>query len=255
MNRLHESYRSNNTAVQRFASCQLCIRSVSRFLRVTPVVVALAVSGMFFFGCNDGVVTFTGGSSTIRIFNAQTKAEAMTVSVDSVVTFNSLASGVLSDEFRVSSGVFHIVRCQSTTDSAISGLIASQRYIFGDGASYTMVVRGSRITDFIKPVLDSSLSPFAGNSAVRIINATENYVDVYVNGTKLNDIVADVQSAGRLFAAATGTTTIEVRDADTKATLASVSTSLEAGYAYHLFVYDELQNNTTVTKAKVISLH
>lgn len=229
--------------------------SISRLLRVVPFAVAVAVSGMFFFGCNDGVVTFTGGSSKIRIFNAQTKAAGMSVSVDSVGTFSNLASGVLSDAVTVSSGVFHIVRCQSTSDSTISGLIASQRYIFGDGASYTMVVRGSRITDFIKPVLDSSLSPFAGNSAVRIINATENYVDVYVNGTKLNDIVADVQSAGRLFAAAAGTTTIEVRDADTKATLASVSTSLEAGYAYHLFVYDELQNNTTVTKAKVISLH
>jgi hypothetical protein len=244
-----------NTALQRFASCHLCLRSVSRFLRVAPVAIALAVSCVFIFGCDDGVVTFTGGSSKIRIFNAQTKAAGMSVSVDSVGTFSNLASGVLSDAVTVSSGVFHIVRCQSTSDTTISGLIASQRYIFGDGASYTMVVRGSRITDFIKPVLDSSLSPFAGNSAVRIINATENYVDVYVNGTKLNDIVADVQSAGRLFAAATGTTTIEVRDADTKATLASVSTSLEAGYAYHLFVYDELQNNTTVTKAKVISLH
>lgn len=224
-------------------------------LSAVYVVVAFAVSGLFFYGCDDGVVTFTGGSSKIRIFNAQTKSVGMRVSVDSVETFSNLASGVLSDAFTVSSGVFHMVRCQSTTDSAISGLIASQRYIFGDGASYTMVVRGSRITDFIKPVLDSSSSPFAGSSAVRIINATENYVDVYVNGTKLNDIVADVQSAGRLFTAAPGTTTIEVRDADTKATLASASASFEAGYAYHLFVYDELQNSTVVTKAKVISLH
>ena len=216
----------------------------------------VALSGLFVAGCADGVVTFTGGSSSVRIFNAQTKTVGMHVEIDSVRRFVNLAPGQLTEFTSVTSGVFHIFKCQSASDSSIGGLIVTQRYMFGDGAAYTMVVRGSTITDFIKPIVDSAESPFPAKAAVRIINATDTtYCDVYANGTKINSIVAEVQSAGRLFPVDPGPVVFETRDVYNSTVVSRDTMTIESGHSYHLFVYDNREASGVQRKVNIISLH
>ncbi|MFM8569462.1 MAG: DUF4397 domain-containing protein [Candidatus Kapaibacterium sp.] len=224
--------------------------------RVAALVLVVFTTMLMFPSCSDGVVTFTGGVATVRIFNAQTKAMGMNVEIDSVRRFVDLAPGRMTEFTQVSSGVFHVFTGQSSTDSGIGGRIVNQRYMLGDGAAYTMVVRGSTITDFIKPVLDSAVSPFASKAAVRIINATDTtYCDVYANGTKINGIVAEVQSAGRLFPVEAGRVVFETRDVY-KGTIVSRDTlDIQAGHAYHLFVFDKREGSSVVRKVTIISLH
>ena len=176
--------------------------------------------------------------------------------IDSVMRFSRLRNGDLTDRVSVSSGVFHLFQCQSSSDSSLAGLIVTQRYMMGDGASYTMVVRGSGITDFIKPVLDSAISPFADKAALRIINATDtSYCDVYVNNVKINGIVAEAQSASRLYPVEPGRVICETRDHYNSTTIHTDTISLNTNTCYHMFVYDAITGAGTQRTVRTIPVN
>ncbi|RMF35292.1 MAG: DUF4397 domain-containing protein [Chlorobiota bacterium] len=189
-------------------------------------------------GCQDGVVTFTGGTAYIRLFNAQTKTNAVTLYADSVRRIELLLPGMTSSAITVPSGTYVLLDVRSASDTAQR--IASQRYVMADGQSYTVIVRGRTITDFFRPIVDTAQSPFAGRAAVKIINVSEEtFVTVNANGSPLGLPVVDAQTVLPFTSLEAGTVRLSVLDADRNVTIGSDSTVvLDAGECYYLFVHD-----------------
>lgn len=205
----------------------------SRFVLSTLLCAAALMSG-----CQDGVVTFTGGTAYVRLFNAQTKTDAVTLFADSVRRIELLPPGIASSAITVPSGTYVLLDVRSASDTAQR--IASQRYVMADGQSYTIIVRGRTITDFFRPIVDTAQSPFAGKAAVKIINVSEEtFVTVNANGSPLGLPVVDAQTVLPFTSLEAGTVQLSVLDADRNVAIGSDSTVvLEAGQCYYLFVHD-----------------
>ncbi len=232
----------------------MCVTALRRF---NLVLVGMAVALVSVIGgCYDGVITFTNGNASVRIFNGQTKSAAMTVEIDTQLQIASLANGTVSEQFSLSSGLYHSFFCQSTTDSTTLGIIANQRYMFADNAKYTMVVHGLDFTDFVKPVLDSSVSPFPSKAAIRIINATDTSIcNVFVDTIKINDKPADIQTATRLFAAPPGIYTITTYNSYSNAEIDHRSVNLVADRCYNLIIYDAVGKSGVLQKVAFLDIN
>lgn len=202
------------------------------------VLSALLCTAVFILGCQEGVVTFTGGTAYVRLFNAQTKTDVVMLFADSVPRIESLAPGTTSSPITVPSGTYVLLDVWSTSDTALR--IASQRYVMADGQSYTLIVRGRTITDYFRPIVDTAKSPFPGSAAVKIINVSEEtFVTVKANNSPLGMPVVDAQTALPFARLEAGTVRLSVLDADRNVTIGSDSTVvLEAGQCYYLFVHD-----------------
>ncbi len=214
-----------------------------------------ALISVWTLSCNDGVITFTGRTARVHIFNGCVKSASIDVYVDTLLQFPQLANGTMSSDLSLSSGVYHSFLCRKPSDTTLSGIIASQRYVLADDASYTVIVRGQVISDFIKPVLDSSVSPFPAKAALRIINATDTvFCDVKVDTIKINDIVADVQTSSRLYSVPPGKNVVSTLDVYNEAVIDHQTIDFQAGKVYHLFVYDAWSGSTVIRKVKIVEV-
>ncbi len=188
--------------------------------------------------CDDGVITFTGGSARVRVFNAQLKGSSMVVEIDTQVRVNSLTNGETSPDFSLTSGLYHSFFCQSSSDSSANGIIASQRYMFADDATYLLVVHGWNITDFMNPVPEISVSPLPTKSALRVINATDTVSCSVSIDTNVVVKLADIQSFTNLYTFDPGTYVVYTNNIYANAEVDHQSFSFEPGKVYDLIVYD-----------------
>lgn len=213
------------------------------------VLSAVILGALLLTSCQDGVVTFTGGTALVRVFNAQTKTGALRLVVDSATVLESLANGALSNTIAVPSGTYVLVETYGE-ELAAPIRIASQRYVMADRQSYTIVVRGATITDYLRPIVDTSRSPFPDHAAIKVINATEEtFVTVIANDSTLGESIVDAQTVMPFVPAATGTMRIGVLDADRNTPISADSTVvLERGVCYYLFVYDIRTGSATTQR-------
>jgi hypothetical protein len=189
--------------------------------------------------CKDGVVTFTGGTASLRVFNAQTKTGALDIVADSVRVLSALGNGILSNSFNVPSGTYVLLEAYSAEPNQTLR-IASQRYVMADKQSYTIIVRGATITDFLRPIVDTVTSPFPDQAAIKVINATEEtFVSLLANDSVLGTPIVDAQTVMPFARHAPGTFRLRVLDSDRNEPIGADSTVvLERGACYYLFVYD-----------------
>ncbi len=231
---------------------------VSLFVKYGFLVRAFGLAALFcsFAACNNGVITFTGGNARIRVFNGQVKSASMSVAIDTLLTIAGLANGELSNDISLTSGLYHSFLCRSLSDTSVLGVLANQRYMFADNASYTMVVHGSNITDFLRPVLDSTQSPFPSKAAIRIINATDTAVcNVHVDTVLINDVPADIQSATRLFAVTPGRFEVYTTNHYAQSEIEHRNFNFIAGRVYNLIIYDAMEEDGIVQKVKLIEVN
>ncbi len=202
-------------------------------------VLSVALIIVCLLSCQDGVVTFTGGTAMVRIFNAQTKVSSIDLIVDSVRVINQLVPGALSNVVQVPSGAYVLIEAYGA-ESTSPQRIASQRYVMADKQSYTIVVRGQTITDFLRPIVDTLVSPFSDYAAIKIINATEEtFVTVTANDSTIGFPIVDAQTVMPYVPVPSGSIRISVRDVDRGVPIATDSTVvLERGACYYLFVHD-----------------
>ncbi|MCX8051651.1 MAG: DUF4397 domain-containing protein [Chlorobi bacterium] len=207
--------------------------------RTPRYLLTLAVVATVLVGCTDGVVTFTGGTAYVRVFNAQTKTGPLRIVADSADVVRSLDVGQFSEPISVPSGTYVLLEAYSTTDTT-PVRIASQRYVMADGQSYTIVVRGATITDFLRPIVDTTQSPFADRAAIKIVNASEEtFVTVEANDAPLALPIVDAQTILPLVPLDAGNVRLRVLDADRNIPIGTDSTVvLERGKCYYLFVHD-----------------
>lgn len=215
----------------------------SRFVLIFGVILSIAVAS-----CTEGVITFTGGSARVRLFNAQTKAGAVHLLVDSVRIVSALVNGAMSGEFNVPSGLYVLFEAYSA--DSIQQRLASQRYVMADGQSYTMILRGATITDFFRPILDTVVSPFTSKAAVKIINITEEtFVTVKANDTMLGLPIVDAQTVLPFVPVETGNVRFHLLDADSGQPIGNDTTVvLNSDSCYYLFVYDERHDGKVVQR-------
>lgn len=189
--------------------------------------------------CNEGVVTFTGGTATVRLFNGQTRTGTLEVFIDSARVLSALAPAQLSEPAQVPAGTYVLFEAYSADSAHVR--IASQRYVLADGQSYTIVVRGATITDFLRPIIDTLQSPFPDRAAVKVINATEEtFVTLMVEDSTVGLPIVDAQSVVPFAPAPTGRVRVQLRNADTDQPIGSDTTVvLERGACYYVFVFDE----------------
>ncbi|MDW8074512.1 MAG: hypothetical protein RMK00_01900 [Bacteroidota bacterium] len=188
--------------------------------------------------CSEGVVTFTGGTATVRVFNAQTKTGQIKLYADSAEVITALPDGTLSSEFSIPSGRYVLFEAFSQDSPRIR--LAAQRYVMADKQSYTLVIRGASITDFFRPIVDTLVSPFSGRAAIKIINASEDaYIQVLANGETVGVPVVDAQTILPFVPIEGGQYTISIGDVDTQQKVGNDSTVvLKPGECYYLFVFD-----------------
>lgn len=196
--------------------------------------------------CSDNVAVFQTGMAKVRIFNAQIKSPDVSVTLDSQMVLTSLTNGMLSNPIDVRSRYARVFEIRNPNDSSANGRIALNTYTLADNQSYTFVVRGTSITDFLRPIIDTAVSPFAGRAAMRVINACEEtFISVYVDTLMLTPFVTDAQTITPLYKAQTGTIRVSAINDDTRDTIAKETVQLQDGKCYHIFLYDS-RNGTSV---------
>jgi|YNPMSStandDraft_1061717.scaffolds.fasta_scaffold02991_2 uncharacterized protein YuzE len=223
---------------------------MARATRTSHIVLSTLCSSFLFLaqGCQEAVVTFTGGKAHVRLFNGQTKTSAVALYADSVQRISTLQNGELSDAIAVPSGTYVLFDVRSSDDTSIR--IASQRYVMADGQTYMLIVRGRTITDFFRPIVDTLQSPYPGRAAVKLINLTEEtFVSVSADGNVVGMPIVDAQTVLPFTAIEPGTVRISVFDVDRNTSIGRDSTVvLEAGACYYLFVYDSTSGTELVQR-------
>ncbi|MCX7929484.1 MAG: DUF4397 domain-containing protein [Chlorobi bacterium] len=204
------------------------------------ILIVALITLSFLTGCNDGVVTFAGGTAYVQVFNAQTKTSVpLRIIADSAVIVRSLSTGEFSQTFAVPSGTYVLLEAYTTGDTAAQR-IASQRYVMADGQSYTVLIRGEVITDFLRPIVDTVVSPFPDRAAVKIINASEEtFATIEANDTAIGLPIVDAQTILPLVPVQEGSVRFRVRDIDRNVLIGTDTTVvLERGKCYYLFIHD-----------------
>lgn len=201
---------------------------------------ALLVLAIFIAGCTEGVVTFTGGTATLRLFNAQTKSPLVRFVVDSIIVQENIGIGELSNPIQVNSGNYHSFEVRSYDTSISKAKLAFQRYVLADNQSYTLPVRGSTITDYSKVIIDTAKSPFDGFSAVKIINMCEDVSVAMVIDGKVERFV-DLQTTASFSKVSSTSGSLIIRDEFEQQIGDSMNLSnFLPDKCYYIFVFDSI---------------
>jgi hypothetical protein len=191
---------------------------------------------------NQESVSFVSGSGRFRVFNAQTRTNTVNIEVDSIPVISQLIRGSLSEATSVDSDYGREIAVDFIGGDTTFN-IPRQRYVFAKDQSYTIVLQGNTIAGFMKPIIDTTQSPFGQDPAIRIINATESkYILIALDQDTLTGSETEFGSSTQLFRFRTGTFEIKSFDTETDETLAKLTASLQAGKCYHLFLYDTRQS-------------
>lgn len=222
------------------------------FLRLNPneltmnilLSVSLALLLILSSCTNQESVSFVTGSAKIRVFSAQTRTDLVNIQLDSVEVISSLNRGNLSLSAEVDSDYGREIAADFIGgDSTFN--IPRQRFVFANNQSYTVVLNGNTIAGFMKPIIDTTISPFGQEPAIRIINTTESkYVLVSVNQDTLSKNEIEFGSNTQLFKTKAGTFGITAFDTENNDTLTTITSTLQAGKCYHLFLYDTKQQDS-----------